>query len=75
MEESLLKTVVSLESRTKPDGVRRWLLLAWVPAAFQQAPEPRRLLAEENRRQPDPRPPRHPHPPPAWLGGPPGLGT
>jgi len=67
--------MANMSADRKAGGVRRWVLLARVPAAFHQAEEPRRLLAEKDRRQPDPRPPRRPHPPQARLERSSHLGT
>jgi len=64
------------ESLTGPYAYRSYtLFLARVPAAFHQTSDQRGLLEEKDRRQPDPRPPRHPHPPPARLEGRSCLGT
>jgi len=45
------------------------MLLARLPAAFHQAAGQCGVLAEEDRGEPSPRPPRHPHPPRPRLEG------
>ncbi|MFZ4600494.1 MAG: hypothetical protein ACOYNN_17775 [Terrimicrobiaceae bacterium] len=61
--------------RAAAGGLCGWVLLAWVSAARDEAPDQRGVLAEEVRGEQGARPACQPDPSKVWLAGRPDLGA